>query len=138
MSIYPHSFTLAMGAKGFRQQKDGSWKSGPSPSSETSTTEGVDRESTLQTEIREWCSKKWPEWIPYGPRFGVKSTVGEGAADLVVFGPFPIVIVVETKAGKRKQDGPQLAWACKMNALGWTVHVVRNFDQWLEIAGGKI
>jgi hypothetical protein len=137
MGLDPNQFAMQMRSRGFVQQCDGSWApAGDVPPAPVS--KGVERENTLQRRIREWCKLRWPEWVPYGPRMDVPSTVDEGGADLIVFGPFPIVLVVETKARDRKQSGAQLAWACKMKAIGWTVHVIRNEDQWRAIADGKV
>ena len=63
-----------------------------------------------------------------------QSTLEKGTPDMVIFGPFPLVLIIECKAKNRKQSGEQLAWACQARALSWPVHVCRNFDQFMALA----
>jgi hypothetical protein len=61
-----------------------------------------------------------------------RSTIQVGANDLTLFLPSARVLCIEckSKTGKRTQE--QLAWACEMAKLGFAVHEIRTFQQFLE------
>lgn len=94
---------------------------------------GVELESTLHTKIIDHCNAQWPRWKAVYARMDKKSTLPEGCHDLTIFAKFPLCFLVEAKARSEKPSIAQRDWIHEMKMLGWTVHVIRNYEQFLEI-----
>lgn len=126
--------TAAMIANGFQQCPDGSWSKANPKSVEAFP---VEREGTLRKQILEWCGQRWPVWKVVTTRTDQRSTLEVGCADMLVFGPFPMVLILELKSKTGKQSGAQLSWECQMRALSWPTHVIRSFEEFLALARGE-
>jgi hypothetical protein len=87
----------------------------------------------LQQQIKDWCDAQWPHWVYDFPRTDLKSTLPEGRHDATVWGPYPLVFCIETKAKGKKQRPEQLIWQTRMRALGWTVFVIYSLDEFLSL-----
>jgi hypothetical protein len=64
-----------------------------------------------------------------------KSTTALGTPDFVVFMEAR-VLLIECKSRMGKSSMAQLAWQHHAQKLGWTVHVIRSFEAFLEIVKG--
>lgn len=94
----------------------------------------VPLEAPLHQEVMDWCDSQqpWP-WMYVHSRMDRKSTTHKGVPDFVIFGPFPLCLVLEGKARDEKQKPEQLLWAAKMKRIGWTVHMFRSMPEFLSI-----
>ena len=95
--------------------------------------EGDDRESKVRTRITEWCDRQWPPWLVCTARTDKPSTLPVGFPDMVIFGPHPTCIIVETKSKSGKPSSDQRIWEKKFEMLGWRVHFVKTFDTFITI-----
>lgn len=95
--------------------------------------EPCDRESKLRQQILEYCASQWPRWLVVWARSDKKSTLPVGVADLFVFASDKRLIICELKSKTSKVSIEQSAWAYQMSALGFTVHVIRSFDEFLAL-----
>ena len=91
-------------------------------------------ESVLMDKIIEDCGSRWPQWVCLWARRDKKSTLPVGCHDLTIFCQFPNVILIEGKARNEKPDKDQLIWHKRLEMLGWTVHVVRDWATWKKIS----
>lgn len=89
--------------------------------------------NSLHEEIQSWCDRKFPKWVTVHSRTDRPSTTATGTADFVVFGPYPICLVVEAKSRTGKPTTAQLLFKQRMEALGWTVDYVRSKRQFIEL-----
>lgn len=90
------------------------------------------RESVLHDKIISWCRSQHPI-VPYiHARMDKCSTIGEGAPDFVVCYRYK-VILVECKSRDGKLSEAQRIWSHLAAMQGCVVHVVRSFEQFLEI-----
>jgi len=97
------------------------------------TEDAVEDESKLHRKIIEWCDSQWPRWKYVHARMDRKSTIGNGVADFVIFGPHPLCIVVECKKKDGKLSQDQQCWAAEMKMLGWQVEVVRSLGDFVAL-----
>ena len=100
----------------------------------TAPPNAVERESKLHEEIMRHCDHQWPRWKYIHCRMDRESTIAVGAPDFVIALPGGRVIWIECKAKDGKRSVEQLAWATQMEMLGHTVHLVRSFEEFLELA----
>ena len=92
----------------------------------------VDSEAKLHSQIMEWCDSQWPRWKYLHCRMDRKSTVAPGVHDLTVFGPHPLVLLIECKKKDGKLSEEQLCWIAEMKMIHWNVHVVYSFEEFLH------
>lgn len=95
--------------------------------------DGVPLEAPLHKAIMDWCDSQWPRWRYVHARMDKRSTTGNGVADFVIFGPYPACFVVECKTRTGKLSEDQMCWIEEMRLLGWVVHVVRSFKEFLTL-----
>lgn len=96
------------------------------------TAFAVPIESELHKQILAWCDTQLP-CVPYiHARMDQRSTIGEGCQDFTIFYRNR-VFCIECKSKTGKRDGAQVVWAFLMEKQGFTVHVVRSFQQFLEL-----
>jgi hypothetical protein len=100
----------------------------PQPSSEL-----VEREIPLHNQIIEWCNSQFPRVKYIRARSDKKSTIGVGVCDFTLFLPKGVVLCVECKSKTGKLSVEQLAFALEMGRLEHKVHLVTNFDEFLEL-----
>ena len=76
--------------------------------------------------------KPWP-WVYVHSQMNCATTTAVGVADFILFGPYPLCIVIEAKARQEKQRPSQLLWAAKMSRIGWRVHVARSMVEVMDV-----
>jgi len=128
MSQFTNAWYLQMQAK-FSKGK--SQLDAPAQSSKLATRETG--KGGLNEQIAEWCKAQWPKWVILSARTDMPSTLPLGAHDMTVFGPYPKIILCENKSSKGKRTIEQQHWARYLEILGWQVHVVQSFEQFLEL-----
>lgn len=87
----------------------------------------------LHEQIIKHCNAQRPRWKYIHSRTDKKSTLDKGVSDFTIFIPRGKVLSVEVKVGSGKLTEEQMAWAKEMEMLGHVVHVVRSFDQFVEL-----
>ena len=90
-------------------------------------------ERKLHERIIEFCDKQWPRWKYIRARMDVPSTLPVGCHDLTVFAKFPNCFLIEAKVADGKLSKDQQIWKKEMDMIGWTVHVVRDFETFLKL-----
>lgn len=86
----------------------------------------------LHKPIIDWCKNQVPA-VPYiNSRPDCPSTIGAGVQDFTIFYQNR-VYCIECKSKTGKVDTDQRDWAHLMQAQGFTVHVIRSFQQFLEL-----
>ena len=93
----------------------------------------VDRERDLHEQIKKFCDNQWPRWKYINSRWGVPSTIAPGCQDFTIFATFGRPFCIECKKGNEKPDPEQLAWHHEMSMVGFPVHVVRSYEEFLKI-----
>lgn len=82
--------------------------------------------------IIDWCKNQVPT-VPYiNSRPDLASTIGEGVQDFTIFYKGQ-ALCIECKSRTGKPDEHQRDWAHLMAAQGFVVHIVRSFQQFLEL-----
>ena len=99
--------------------------------------EGEERESIIRNQIIKWCDRQWPKWLVCTARTDKPSTLPVGFPDMVIFGPYPTCVIVETKSKAAKPSPDQRIWEKKFELLGWRVHFVKTFDHFITIDPDK-
>lgn len=95
------------------------------------TGDGVDRESKLHDQIFVECSRRG--WIALHGSTAHRAMRTIGEPDFTILADNGRVFFIECKTATGKLSTEQqgmIAWAAK---LGHTVHVVRSFEQFLEV-----
>ncbi len=107
--------------------------------------EPVALESDLHESIMKYCDRQWPRWKYIRARMDKKSTMQVGCQDFTIFARVKIdedygarVFCIECKARNEKPSPEQLAWHKEMEMVGFTVHVVRSMDEFLEVVNAII
>jgi hypothetical protein len=88
-------------------------------------------ESKLQDDIEQYCLSKG--WYPIRSRMDRPTTVMPGCPDLIIFADNGRNFQVECKAKNRKQTTEQMAAQAWLNKLGHNYHLVRSFEEFLEV-----
>lgn len=88
-------------------------------------------ERDLHNKAIQWCNEQWPRWQYCHNRMDRRSTSGVGDADFVVFGPFPLCVLVEFKRKGKKRSKEQNIRVTLMRALGWEVALAYSWDEFL-------
>jgi len=96
-----------------------------------------DRESKLHKDILGWCDSQWPRWKYIHSRTDKKATTQVGTPDFVIFGPQPVVLIIECKKAGGKLSEAQIIFIKEMEMLGWKVEVVFSYEQFLELVTVK-
>lgn len=91
------------------------------------------RELELHDQIIKYCNEQWPRWKYIHANPTDRSTIAPGAQDFTIFLPGKVVLCIECKAKTGKQSDDQLIWACEMKRLGFTVEVVRAFEEFVAL-----
>lgn len=96
------------------------------------TTEGVapGTEAALHDAILEECNRR--RWVVVRSRMDVRATTGPGTPDFLIFATFPSAYMVEAKTRTGKLSTAQRGFIMQVERLGWTVHVVRSLQQFIE------
>jgi hypothetical protein len=94
--------------------------------------EPCDRESKLRERILEYCDAQRPRWMVEWARSDKRSTLPPGCQDLAIWGPHPLCLLIELKTKTGKLDKDQMIWKNRMNLLGWEVHVVRSWEDFVN------
>lgn len=94
---------------------------------------GCDDESKLHQSIIGYCESQWPKWKFIRCRMDKPSTIAKGAQDFTIFLPNGRTLCVECKKKDGKLDADQLGWAHEMQKNHHTVHVVRSFEEFLNL-----
>lgn len=95
-------------------------------------------ERDLHDKAIQWCNEQWPRWQYCHNRMDKRSTAGVGDMDFVVFGPFPLCVLVEFKRKGKKRSKEQNIHATLMRALGWEVALAYSWDEFLvAVAAAK-
>jgi hypothetical protein len=97
-----------------------------------SLSAGVPLEIPLHDDIIKFCNSQFPRWKFIHANPAVPSTIQKGCQDFTIFAPGR-VLCVECKARNEKPDSDQQIWHKEMEMNGYTVHVVRNMEQFLEL-----
>jgi len=90
-------------------------------------------EAALHQEIIDFCRAQNPKWKFIRCRMDVPSTIDPGAQDFTIFAPRGVVYCIECKTAKGKLTREQEGWRHEMEFNGHAVHVVRSFEEFLEI-----
>lgn len=99
---------------------------------ESGKSSDAGRESILHDKIISWCRSQHP-MVPYiHARMDQKSTVGEGVPDFAVCYAGK-TILVECKARDGKLSEAQRDWVHLASLQGVIVHIVRSFEEFLEV-----
>jgi len=86
----------------------------------------------LHRPIIEWCERQVPR-VPYiHSRTDVPSSIPVGMQDFTIFYKGQC-FCIECKTRTGKLDKDQQSWAYLMAAQGWTVHIIRSVEQFLEL-----
>ncbi len=93
----------------------------------------VEREGDLHDQIQAYCDAQWPKLVTIHSRMDRPTTNEKGVADFIIFCQYPKVVVIEAKAKNKKQSIDQLAWAKRMEAVGWKTHVVHSFQEFKSV-----
>lgn len=102
---------------------------------EVPSSNPVDLECKLHTEIIKYCDAQWPKWKYIHARMDKRATIGKGVQDFTIFAP-DRVLCIECKARDKKLEPEQLAWAKEMEMLGYTVHCIRSWEEFERIVKG--
>lgn len=103
----------------------------PTPAAEGSLTESG-RESALHGKIISWCRSQHPIAPYIHSRMDKCSTVGEGVPDFVVCYNSKVVMI-ECKSRDGKLSEAQRNWKHLAFLNGCVVHIVRSFEDFLEV-----
>lgn len=94
----------------------------------------IDLEEDLHNFIIGWCKRQDPP-VPYGhARMDKKSSYTEGFPDFVLFLPGDRTLLVECKTEKGELEEKQREFANNAALVGHVVHVVRSYQEFLEVA----
>jgi len=91
----------------------------------------VSDEADLHDQILAECRRRG--WIAIHCRMDMPSTIAKGIWDFTIVAEHPRIFFVECKAASGKltvEQHAMIAWATK---LGWTPHVCRSFEAFLEV-----
>lgn len=95
--------------------------------------DGVDLEvRELHRPILEWCRNQIPEIPVIYSRPNVATTTRIGVQDFTIFYGQE-VFCIECKRRLGKLDKDQQTWSYLMERQGFVVHIVRSFEQFLEL-----
>jgi len=124
--------------RGWIRQADGSFSPPGAARQSVTPGDGVDLEIPLHNKILEYCDSQWPRWKYIHANPSTKSTIGVGVHDITIFmtGNFdkqPRVLCVECKTRTGKLSVEQLAWDYEMQLVGFKVHVIRSFEEFLKL-----
>lgn len=92
---------------------------------------GVELESQLHSEILEECKRRG--WIAFHGSMAHKTFRTPGEPDLVILRDNGRLTLVECKTATGKLSVDQQAIAAWANKLGHTVHLVRSFEDFINI-----
>lgn len=92
----------------------------------------LQRETALHCEIITYCNAQWPRWKYVHARTDQRSTIAIGCQDFTIFAPHGIFLI-ECKRVGGKLSLEQLSWAAEMRQLGYAVHVIETFAEFLRI-----
>lgn len=90
----------------------------------------VDDESDLQEQCIKECRRRG--WFVVWSRMDLPTTTPMGTPDLTIFASDGRVLLVELKAKGGKLRTKQQAVKAMLEHLGHTVHVVWNFNEFME------
>lgn len=90
------------------------------------------RENSLHDQIIEHCDKQWPRWKFIHARMDQRSTIEVGAQDFTIFTPRG-VLCIECKRVGAKRSLKQNEWAFEMKKLGYHVHLIYRFEEFLNL-----
>jgi len=93
----------------------------------------VEREIPLHDKIIKHCNAQWPPWKFRHARTDKRTTEELGVEDFSIFLPGGKTLHLEIKARDEKQTKEQLIWAKQLEMLGHAVHVVRDWETFLEL-----
>lgn len=91
------------------------------------------KESELHNEIIAFCNSQWPRWPYIHCRMDKRSTVAVGCQDFTIFRPDGKVLCIEVKGKGKKRTPEQIAWAFQMQKVGYTVHCIHSWAEFLEL-----
>lgn len=97
-----------------------------------STINAVERESDLHDQIFSECRKR--QWIAFHGSMAERTHRTEGEPDFLILCPGGKQLLVEAKSRKGKLSPAQQAIKHHAGMLGHTVHVVRSFEEFIQIA----
>lgn len=91
----------------------------------------VEREADLHDMIFSECRRRG--WIPLHGSMAHRTHRTAGEPDFVILADGGLVLLVECKARNGKLSPTQFAMAHHAKSLGHTIHVVRSFDEFLNL-----
>ena len=95
------------------------------------STDGVDRESDLHAQIFDECRRRG--WIALHGSMAERTHRTAGEPDFVILGTKIYLVECKTRIGKLSiAQQAMIAHAAK---LGHTIHIVRSFEEFLNILG---
>jgi len=93
--------------------------------------DAVEYESTLHDDIIDACRQRG--WIVIHSRMDVPTTTAKGVCDFIIFASRSRVFLFECKNKNNKLTDEQRGFAMMADMLGFTVHVVRAFSEFLQV-----
>jgi hypothetical protein len=114
------------------------WAAKPQAEPAGEPEDAADRETGhggLHEEISKHCARQWPPWLLVHSRSDKRSTLPLGCNDDIIFLPGGRFLLLEEKAKDGKLSDEQQIWNKQMAMLGHTVHVIRSFQEFLDLAG---
>ena len=99
------------------------------------TREAAPEEKGLHEEILLDCRNRM--WPVIHSRMDVPSTIGVGAPDLIIFASGGRIFIIECKSKTGKMSTEQLAWKMVLERNGHTYHLVRSFNEYLDVISEK-
>lgn len=103
------------------------------PAGRKPSVDAVDKEIPLHEQIMKHCDSQFPRWKYIRARSDKESTIGVGAQDFTIFLPGRKLLCVECKAKNGKLSEYQRIWIKEMEMLDHPVHLVFNFDEFLNL-----
>jgi hypothetical protein len=133
MSLSPSSLPLGVLAAMHRKSaaNDARIHREPPPDDAQGVGEPVECEQDLHEQIRKECAGRG--WLAFHGSMAHRTFRTEGEPDWVILAGQGRTILCECKTAKGKLSTEQVGIALWASKLGHTVHVVRSFEQFLEI-----